>query len=188
MPSWVSEQIDKFRGTLRVGERPVVPAPAPRAPSSPSAPMAPQAPGDPGVVRDIDSTQSGRGPAGESSSILDDYKKLIPGEALAAYVALQAVAEKAENPGNVRIVLALACCLLTVFLRWVGTQDKATRKPQYGAVLFAAVAFILLVYAAGGQVFWHPRFPDQQYYAQIIATILGVAVPILYRRSVPTAG
>jgi hypothetical protein len=150
--------------------------------------MAPQAPGDPGVVRDIDSTQSGRGPAGESSSILDDYKKLIPGEALAAYVALQAVAEKAENPGNVRIVLALACCLLTVFLRWVGTQDKATRKPQYGAVLFAAVAFILLVYAAGGQVFWHPRFPDQQYYAQIIATILGVAVPILYRRSVPTAG
>jgi hypothetical protein len=153
--------------------------------------MAPQAPGDLSRGdsdlgrRDIDSTQSGRESTKEGSSILDDYKKLIPGEALAAYVALQALAEKAENPDNVRIVLALACCLLTVFLRWIGTQHETTRKPQYGAVIFAAVAFILLVYAAGGQIIWHPRFPDQQYYAQIVATILGVIVPVLYRRTVP---
>lgn len=182
MPGWVSTQIDKFRGTLRVGDRQVVPESAARGP------MAPSVPGDLSVRPEDDSTRGGGESTREGSSVLDDYKKLIPGEALAAYVALQAVAEKAENPANVRIVLALACCLLTVLLRWVGTQDRTTKKPQYGAVIFAGVAFILLVYAAGGQIFWHARVPDQQFYAQIAAAILGVLVPALYGRSAAAAG
>jgi hypothetical protein len=172
MPNWFSKQIDNFRGTLRVGQ----PLTEPESTTRDT-----RVPGDLSTPPEIDSTQSGSRAAGESS-VLDDYKKLIPGEALAAYIALQALAEQAENPVNVSIVLAISCCLLTIFLRWVGTQDRVTRRPQYWAVLFAAVAFVLLVYAAGGQIFWHQKITDQQFYAQIFATVLGVIVPLVYGR------
>lgn len=176
MPSWVSTQIDKFRGSLRVGERQVVPA------AAASPPRPPRVPGD--LINDAEAphSQTTDAQTREASSILDDYKNLIPGEALAGYVALQAFAAGARNPENVRIVLALIFCAVAVGLRLIGTQDKVTKRPQYGAVILGALSFVALVYATGGQIFWHTRAEDQEYYAQIFATALGILGPPIYSR------
>ncbi|HEY0172378.1 MAG TPA: hypothetical protein VGB98_15255 [Pyrinomonadaceae bacterium] len=171
MPSWVSNHIDKFRGTLRVGSRQAVPAA-----------RGARVPGDLGAARDAGA--GGGGEPGGESSLLSDYKNLIPGEALAGYVALQAFAEGAKNPDNVRIVLAIIFCVVAVVLRLIGTQDRTTKRPQYGAVILGAVSFILLVYATGGQIFWHRAVEDQTFYAQIFASALGILGPPIYSRMV----
>ena len=118
-------------------------------------------------------------------SWLSEVQKLVPGEALAAYIALQPVAAMAQHPGNVRIVLALVFLFVTIILKWIGTQDPAAADParttQRTAVAISAASFISLVYATGGQIFWHPPLADQALYGQIGAAAIGAVGPALFR-------
>jgi hypothetical protein len=116
---------------------------------------------------------------------LRETSKLIPGEALAAYLSLQAVAQIAKHPANVKITLAIIFLLVTIILRWIGSQDPTNPKPrntsQLGVVLISAFSFVFLVYASGGQIYWHNPFDDQQTYGQIAAAALGVVGPSLHK-------
>jgi hypothetical protein len=129
-----------------------------------------------------DSTPGTAAPAAEASW-LAEVQKLVPGEALAGYIALQPIASVAENPTNVKIVLALAFLVVTIFLRWVGSQDPGSPNPAQTAelptVVISALSFICLVYATGGQLFWHQPVPDQSLYGQIGALALGAVGPRL---------
>jgi hypothetical protein len=121
----------------------------------------------------------------EEPSWLKDSRKLIPGEALTGYIGLQSLAALAKNPENVRIVLAIVFCVVTIILSWVGTQDPKSPKPstttEFGVVLISTASYIALVYATGGQLYWHETIPDQTLYAQIVAAALGILGPPLYR-------
>lgn len=118
-------------------------------------------------------------------SWLTESRKLIPGEALAGYLSLQALGKIAQNPQNVGIFIALVFCVVTILLRWFGTQDPDAPRPshtvQWTAVIISTLSYIFLVYASGGQLFWHRPFPDQKLYAQILSVALGILGPTLYR-------
>jgi hypothetical protein len=162
MANVIQKQIDKFRGTLRVGR----PALARRAEKGPG---------------DDFTLSSDEEPTGSTKpSVLEDYKKMIPGEALAGYISLQPLAAAAKQPEMARVVLALIFCIVTFVLRWIGTQDKASRKPQLGAVALGTISFVLLVYATGGQIYWHTPVTDQEFYAQILAAALSLIGPPVY--------
>jgi hypothetical protein len=130
--------------------------------------------------------------SGESSDAGDRAKQswltqariLIPGEALAGFIALQPVAAAADNPDNVKIVLAQVFLIVTIVLRWIGSEDATAPRPrrtaQVGVVVISALSYTLLVYATGGQIFWHHALPDQMRYAQILAAALGIVGPTLY--------
>lgn len=117
---------------------------------------------------------------------LRESSKLIPGEALAAYLSLQSVARIASRPENVKIVLAIVFLAVTIVLRWLGSQDPAAqdanKTTQPWVIVISAVSYVFLVYASGGQIFWHRPIPDQQIYGQIAAAALGVLGPAIHRR------
>jgi hypothetical protein len=119
-------------------------------------------------------------------SWLEETRKLIPGEALAGYLSLQPIAKAAAHPQNVKIVLAIVFLVVTVVLRWYGTQDPTSADPsataQIGAVAISALSYIFLVYSTGGQLFWHRTFSDQQLYAEISTAALGILGPSLFKR------
>lgn len=121
-------------------------------------------------------------PVDDKEPWISQSRKLIPGEALAGYVSLQAVTELATDPANVAIVLALAFLALTLFLRYVGTQDAEAADPastvQWPVVVVSGIAFVALVYATDGQIFWHEPLPDQAIYGQILAVVLGIGGPV----------
>ena len=84
------------------------------------------------------------------------------------------------------MVLALVFAVVTVVLRLLGTQDPTDPNPggttQFGVVAISALSFISLVYATGGQMWWHRPIDDQQLYGQIAAAALGLLGPTVYRR------
>jgi hypothetical protein len=129
-----------------------------------------------------------QGTKADEPSWLSDSRKLIPGEALAGFLSLQPISKLAQKPGNVSVVLALAFLLVTILLRWIGTQDPTATDPkktvEFPAVGISALSFISLVYATGGQIFWHSPVPDQQLYGQILAAVLGILGPVVYRKLV----
>jgi hypothetical protein len=152
--------LDRFRGTWRLPTRH-------EAKQREGFTLSAEASATPGATASA--------PAGPAPSWINEVRVLIPGDALAAYVALQPIATTAANPENVRIVLALVFLVVTIVLRWIGTAG------QYGVVLISALAYIALVYATGGQIFWHRPFPDQALYAQIVAVALGLLGPAIWR-------
>ena len=126
-------------------------------------------------------------PPPSKPSWLADSRKLIPGEALAGYISLEAISTNAVHPQNITIVLGLVFLMVTIVLRWIGTQDPEADAPaltaQWGVVLISALSFVFLVYATGGQIWWHAPITDQKLYGQIFAAALGILGPSLYRSS-----
>jgi hypothetical protein len=108
---------------------------------------------------------------------------LIPGEGLAAYIALQPLAAIAKHPDNVKVVLALVFLVVTIAIRWLGTEDPRKgptwRHPDYAVIAISALSYVFLVYATGNQIFWHRPIDDQQLYGQVAATGLGVIGPLI---------
>ena len=125
-------------------------------------------------------------PPNSEASWLADSRKLIPGEALAGYHSLQPLSKLAAHPANIVVVLALVFAVVTTVLRWIGTQDptdnNAGGTTQWWVVLISLLSFVSLVYATGGQMWWHRPIDDQQLYGQIAAAALGLLGPTLYRR------
>jgi len=135
-----------------------------------------------------DFTPSSEGSANQTTaepSWLAESLKLIPGEALAGYLSLQALGKFAQNPANVNIFIALVFCFVTVVLRWFGTQDPTAPKPshtvQWTAIIISTLSYILLVYSSGGQIFWHQPITDQKLYAQILSVALVILGPTVYK-------
>ena len=116
-------------------------------------------------------------------SALDDARKMIPGEALAGYVALQAFVAKTDSPEDAAIVLALVFLVVTFVLRFFGTQDPDATRParttQWIVVVSSVVAFVALVYASGGRIWWHRTIANQTFYGQVAATALGIAMAVV---------
>jgi hypothetical protein len=135
------------------------------------------------VVADEPPAQSN--PPQKEPSWLEDSRRLIPGEALAGYISLEAISATAVNPLNINIVLGIVFLVVTILLRWIGTQDPEADAPaltaQWGVVLISALSFVFLVYATGGQIWWHQPVVDQKLYGQIFAAALGILGPNLYR-------
>jgi hypothetical protein len=160
--------LDTFRGTLRFG-----PTTAP-----PKAAAG-------GSKRFQPSAETGR--SNEEPGWLEQSRKLIPGEALAGYLSLQALANPkiASNPQNIRIVLALVFAVVTVLLRWLGSQDPNAPRPsktvEWSVVALSTLSYVCLVYCTGGQIFWHARVEDQELYAQIFAVALGILGPAIIK-------
>ena len=157
--------LEKFRGTLRFG---------PMTAAKPSK----------GSTKDFrPSADVERGD--EDPGWLQQSRKLIPGEALAGYLSLQALANPglASNPQNIRIVLALVFAVVTILLRWLGSQDPNAPRPsktvEWSVVLISTLSYVCLVYCTGGQLFWHARVADQELYAQIFAVALGILGPTI---------
>jgi hypothetical protein len=124
--------------------------------------------------------------ASEPPQWLSDAGKLIPGEALTGYLSLQILTRAAQQPQNVGIVLALAFLVVTIVTRWFGSQDPTAIDPQPttqpAVVVIAALSYVALVYATGGQVAWHDPIADQQLYGQIAAGAIGALGPTVARR------
>jgi hypothetical protein len=124
--------------------------------------------------------------ASEQPQWLTDASKLIPGEALTGYLSLQILTRAAQQPQTVGIVLALTFLVVTIVTRWFGSQDPNAADPQPTTqpvvVAIAALSYIALVYATGGQVAWHAPIADQQLYGQIAAGAIGALGPTLARR------
>ena len=121
---------------------------------------------------------------------LKQSRKLIPGEALAGYLSFQALANAAADPMQAQVFLALVFLVVTLFLRYVGSQQPGTtgmKSVQWSVVFISGFSFVFLVYASGGQIWWHEPIPDQKFYAQILAFALGVIGPYL-TKSAPSTG
>lgn len=134
--------------------------------------------------------------------LLEGAQKLVPGEALAGYVSLCSSAELVQNLGtgqagapavplapgsSMQVLLALAFLAVTIFLRVLGTMDPRAARPvttiQWWVVIFSALAFIALVYATRGQIWWHAAFgsaEEQRFLGQAAAAVLGIVVPVAY--------
>lgn len=156
------QSIDRFRGELRIGKT------VPRL----------QGAAAPGLLT------TGNQASDTEPSWLAYARILIPGEALAGYISLQSLEKLATHPENVQIFLALAFCCVTIVLRWIGTQDPNAADPRktvdYAVVVISTLSYISLVYATGGQIFWHQPVVDQQLYAQIISCVLGILGPKIH--------
>ncbi len=162
--------LDKFRGTLRFGS------------ITPPVAVAPVSKG----FRASADDQRKEKEKEEEPGWLQQSRKLIPGEALAGYLSLQGLAKIGSNPDNIKIVIALVFGLVTVGLRWLGSQDPNAPEPsktvQWTVVGISTLSYIFLVYCTGGQVFWHRRIQDQEIYAQIFAVALGILGPTIIKR------
>ena len=163
--------LNQLRGMYRIGP-PGRLAAVPTSAQQPAPPMGGDMPGQPEPPP----------PPDDDEGWLSQSRKLIPGEALAGYIALQALAETATEPGNVRIVLAIVFLFVTFFLRYVGSQESesgGSKSVQWGVVIISGLSFVFLVYASGGQIVWHEPVADQQLYAQILAFALGIVGPYI---------
>lgn len=109
--------------------------------------------------------------------------KLIPAEALGLYgsaVALVATPSPSARLGALWVIVAV-CCLLTVVIRYRGTLDPATGRPDWTAIAIAIVSFLLWLTAMGGPT--SPiSLPAAFAFAGPLAALLwGAVVPYLYR-------
>ena len=104
---------------------------------------------------------------------LDRVVKLIPAEGTAIYLAGRGYA-KVEIP----TVWPIICLVLVFVIRYFGTQPEGGGKPQLGAVLISGVAFVIWVYAMGGQFL---SFPVSQDLASLAVLVFGAVVPIFYK-------
>ena len=112
---------------------------------------------------------------------ISGVRKLVPGEALAGYISLQALAKVAQDPARVAVILAITFLAVTLITRFLGTQDPRSETPwrttQPLVVLLSGLSFVSLVYATGGQIFWHEAIVDQQLYGQIASVAIGAVGP-----------
>jgi hypothetical protein len=160
--------LDKFRGTLRFGPMTAPPKVAK------------------GGAKEFQASAD-KARSDEEPGWLQQSRKLIPGEALAGYLSLQALANPkiASNPQNIRIILALVFAVVTILLRWLGSQDPNAPKPsktvEWSVVALSTLSYVCLVYSTGGQIFWHAHVEDQELYAQIFAVALGILGPAIIK-------
>jgi len=167
--------LEKLRGSLRLGPRKiVVSVPEPEVDRVELAEDKPKVKTTPKTVTKT-----------EEPIWLVESRKLIPGESLAGYLALQPLSKLAVNPVNIQIVLALVFLVVTFVLRVFASQDPDNPNPakttQWDAVFISTFSYIFLVYAMGNQVFWHAPITDQQLYGQIGAAALGILGPTLHK-------
>ncbi len=172
MMNILRRNLDGFRGTLRLEDRP-----AAKKETQSKA----------GFHLSADLTDADQDASTSEAPWLKESRKLIPGEALAGYLSLQALANPkiADDPRSVKIFLAIVFCLVTILLRWLGTQSSKAADPvrsvQWSAIVISTLSYIFLVYSTGGQIFWHNPVKDQQLYAQILSVALGILGPTIYR-------
>jgi hypothetical protein len=110
-------------------------------------------------------------PAGPIDPWLARLVKLVPAEIVAVYLAGRPLAE-AHYAG----LWPVACLVLTILVRAVGTSDR--RGPQWISVLVSAVSFVLWVYATGGHFLTYAVDANLAALAVLVWTTL---VPILWR-------
>jgi hypothetical protein len=109
------------------------------------------------------------------SSAADDYLtrlvKLIPAEVVALYLTFKEVA------ADWLAIWATVCLVLVVIVRALGTSG-ANKPVQWGAVVVAAVSFVLWIYATGGHII------DVTLPAGVISAAIGLwtfVVPWFYK-------
>jgi hypothetical protein len=108
---------------------------------------------------------------------------------MAGYLSFAGLANAAQNPEVFTVFLAIVFLVVTILLRWIGTQDPDAAIPakssQWLAVVTSAVCFVSLVYASGGQIWLHAPFDNQKLYGQVVTAALGIVWPPVYRRFFP---
>jgi hypothetical protein len=104
---------------------------------------------------------------------LDRVLKLIPSEVTAIYLAGRGYA-KVEIP----TIWPVICLLLVFVIRYFGTQPEGGGRPQLGAILISGIAFVIWVYAMGGQFL---SFPVGQDLASLAVLVFGAVAPIFYK-------
>jgi glucan phosphoethanolaminetransferase (alkaline phosphatase superfamily) len=117
---------------------------------------------------------TGTAPAEKGDQYLGRLVKLIPSEVLAVYLTFK------EAAASWLGIFAIICLGLVLLVRLVYTKD-AEKLPQFGAVIVAAVSFIIWVYATGGY-FLHLKLPEA--YPGIISVVVALwtfMVPYFYR-------
>jgi hypothetical protein len=122
----------------------------------------------------------------ENTPWLTGVRKLVPGEALAGYVSLSALSETSKHPERVSVIIAIIFLFVAMTSRWLGSQDPDVAKPsqtaQPAVVLLSGLSFVSLVYATGGQIYWHPTVEDQKLYGQIASAAIGIVGPLICDR------
>jgi hypothetical protein len=125
-------------------------------------------------------------PAGPAAQFLDNARKLIPAEAVAAYISCNGLAAATANPRRFEIVVALVFLVVAVWLRLIGSRPSTAKtfldgvQPLTIGVCF--LAYIALVYASGGQIWFHDPIADQEFYGQIASIATGILAPTLVPR------
>ena len=119
-----------------------------------------------------------KGPATPLPSSPDQYLarlvKLVPSEVVALYLAFKEVAATWLG------IWATICLVLVVFVRAFGTNQQG-KGIQWGAVVVAAVSYILWVYATGGYIL---QFHLPESAPGIISVAIGVwtfLIPYFYQ-------
>ncbi|MEM7120576.1 MAG: hypothetical protein AAF563_04815 [Pseudomonadota bacterium] len=133
--------------------------------------------------------------------------KLVPAEALGLYgTGLAVLGRSKENettdtlaantagevflslagdpPLTGLLILFVACLVICVVVRYRATQDPVSKKPQWAAVIVAAVSFIIWVV-----VLEPPAGPvslgEYSYLGALVAVIWGAGVPLFYKGDPP---
>lgn len=104
--------------------------------------------------------------------------KLFPTEAATAYPLVSGIA---GNDSSLRISLILVLLAFVIVLRYLATQSLKDGKPDFGAILTAAVSFLLFAVSLGG--FGSLGLGERTPLVASFLTILWVAlVPYLVRQ------
>lgn len=118
------------------------------------------------------------GTANEDDPYESRVAKLIPAEALALFGTGSAII---PGMGASTWILAGACLLLAIIVRWKATQSK-TGQPQWAAIVIAAVSFTLWVFSLEPPVGLNVFHGTAQEYVPALAAIIWAAfVPVFYK-------
>ena len=129
---------------------------------------------------ELESVSGGGGPGDDWGARI---AKLIPAEALGLYGSAVALVSTSSPSArlNALWVIVAACCLLTTIIRYRGTVDPVTKRPDWAAIGIAIVSFLLWLTAVGKPT--SPiALPDNYLFAGPLAALLwGAVVPYIYK-------
>ena len=123
-----------------------------------------------------------------STDDLADYlgrlMQMIPAEVVSLYLVGSGLIP--DDSDAVLVVWSIVCLIGLVALRLYGTADPEENKPpQWGAVLIAACAFVIWLYALGGP------FAAYDFHVAYVGSLLILAwtffLPIFYKGEVVTS-
>ncbi len=120
--------------------------------------------------------------ASRASGTVDGYfakiSKYIPSEILGAWIAIQGIFSKPDNPSNKYGLWAIFIFLVILAFFYIKkATDKPNVKPAIKQILFSCAAFIIWAIAIGGHPFTSLSFYDSAY-GSVLMILYTLVIPL----------
>lgn len=125
--------------------------------------------------RGLETTDS---PSPDFKDYLGRLLKLIPGEVVGLYMIGSGFIP--SDKVSVLLLWTIACFILVIVVRVIGTRDPERKKPtQTAAVVISALAFVVWIYWLGG--IFEKYGLHVSYIGSLLVLLVSFVVPMFYK-------